>query len=90
YSQQKRAVVDDLADVINRLNELAEIAPLYVVESNHDLALDGWIRDNRFDVRKDPINARTYHALKLAYIDALDAGEFNVTAKLDLALKALA
>lgn len=90
YSQQNRAVMDDLADVIIRLNELAEIAPLYVVESNHDLALDGWVRDNRFDVRKDPLNSRTYHALKLAYIDALDAGEFNVTAKLDLALKALA
>lgn len=90
YAQGNRAVIDDLADVINHLNELAEIAPVYIVESNHDLALDSWLRDSKFDIRKDPVNARTYHALKLAYIDALDGGTFNATAKLDLALVALA
>lgn len=90
YQQQNRAVVDDLTDVINRLNELAGYGDVYVVESNHDLALDSWIRDTKFDIRKDPINARTYHALKLAYIDAMDENSFNDLAKMDLAFRGLA
>ncbi|AFB83991.1 DNA transfer protein [Vibrio phage pVp-1] len=90
YQMQDRAVIEDLADVINHLNALADIAPVFIVESNHDLALDSWLRDNKFDVRKDPKNARTYHALMLAYIEAMDNGTFNDLAKMDLAFAALA
>lgn len=90
YQMQDRAVIEDLTDVINHLNALAEYAPLFIVESNHDLALDSWLRDNKFDVRKDPKNARTYHALMLAYIEAMDNGTFNDLAKMDLAFAALA
>ncbi len=90
YQMQDRAVIEDLTDVINHLNALADIAPVFIVESNHDLALDSWLRDNRFDVRKDPKNARTYHALMLAYIEAMDNGTFNDLAKMDLAFAALA
>ncbi len=90
YQMQDRAVIDDLTDVINYLNQLAERAPVFIVESNHDLALDSWVRDNKFDVRKDPKNARTYHALMLAYIEAMDNGTLNDLAKMDLAFAALA
>lgn len=90
YQMQDRAVIDDLTDVINHLNAIAEYAPVFIVESNHDLALDSWVRDNKFDVRKDPKNARTYHALMLAYIEAMDNGELNDLAKMDLAFRALA
>ncbi|QIG60741.1 putative A1 protein [Vibrio phage VPT02] len=90
YQMQDRAVIEDLTDVINHLNALADIAPVFIVESNHDLALDSWLRDNKFDVRKDPKNARTYHALMLAYIEAMDNGTFNDLAKMDLAFAALA
>ncbi|AUG85022.1 DNA transfer protein [Vibrio phage Ceto] len=90
YQMQDRAVIEDLTDVINHLNALADIAPVFIVESNHDLALDSWLRDNKFDVRKDPKNARTYHALMLAYIEAMDNGTFDDLAKMDLAFAALA
>ncbi len=90
YQMQDRAVIEDLTEVINYLNQLAEHAPVFIVESNHDLALDSWLRDNKFDVRKDPKNARTYHALMLAYIEAMDNGSFNDLAKMDLAFAALA
>ncbi|QQO38523.1 putative A1 protein [Vibrio phage VPG01] len=90
YQMQDRAVIEDLTDVINYLNRLAEVAPVFIVESNHDLALDSWLRDNKFDVRKDPKNARTYHALMLAYIEAMDNGTFGDLAKMDLAFAALA
>lgn len=90
YQMQDRAVIDDLTDVIHKLNELAEVAPLFVVESNHDLAIDNWVRDNKFDVRKDPKNARTYHALMLAYIEAMDDNSFGDLAKMDLAFRGLA
>ena len=89
YQMQDRTVIDDLTDVINYLNRLAELAPVFIVESNHDLALDSWVRDNKFDVRKDPQNARTYHALMLAYIEAMDADELGDLAKMDLAFRAL-
>lgn len=90
YQMQNRTVIEDLTDVINYLNELAAIAPVFIVESNHDLALDSWVRDNKFDVRKDPQNARTYHALMLAYIEAMDNGELGDLAKMDLAFRGLA
>lgn len=89
YQMQDRQVLDDLRDVINYINKLAAIAPVYIVESNHDLALDRWLRDTRYDVRKDPKNARTFHALCLAYLESLDNGTFEDLAKLDLALLAL-
>lgn len=89
YSMQDRAVIDDFTDVINYLNKLAKIAPLFIVESNHDLAVDSWVRDNKYNVRKDPKNARTYYALMLAYIDAMDDGSFGDFAKMDLVFRAL-
>lgn len=89
YQMQERQVIDDLRDVIDHINEIATIAPVYIVESNHDLALDRWLRDTRYDVRKDPQNAHTFHALCLAYLESLDNGTFEDLAKLDLALLAL-
>lgn len=90
FAMQDRTVLDDLADVINYLNKLANEAPLFIVESNHDLAIHSWLVDNRYDVRKDAKNARTYHALMLAYIDSINDGCYGDFAKMDLCLKALA
>lgn len=88
YQMGTRAVVDDLTEVINYLNELATIAPVFVVESNHDLALDSWLDCPTYNADLDPINARTYYALKLATCDMIDNGD-DFTA-IDLACRTLA
>lgn len=90
YQMGQRAVIDDIADVVKHLNEVAKLASgkVYVVQSNHDLALDSWLASKYYDVKADPINAKTYYALKLAVLDMIDDGDDLV--KLDLAIQVLA
>ena len=47
----------------------------YIVESNHDLALESWLDSNDYDFKSDPINALTYLALQTYVYEQLEAGE---------------
>lgn len=88
YQQGTTAVVDELTQVVNQLNELAAIAPLYIVASNHDDALSRWLDCPHYSSDQDPINAKTYHFLKLAILEMIDeGGDLEI---LELALQQLA
>lgn len=77
-SQGDRTVADDLQDAINVLDEIQGAntnAVIYVVNSNHDRALDTWLDDPSVDPRKDAANLPLWCDLqKLRYQIAL-AGE---------------
>lgn len=76
YSMQNRAVIDDLTDVISRINELAAYCGnVYIVQSNHDLALDKWLDDGSYRPDQDPINAKLYYFLKFCILESIDNGE---------------
>jgi len=64
-----------VSDVLNRIGYAAECVGGYVeiVESNHDLALETWIKTT--DWRSDPINARVYLQVADAAVAAQEAGE---------------
>ena len=58
-SQGDRTVADDLRDAIAILDEINCANPysvIYVVNSNHDRALDTWLDDPSVDPRKDAAN----------------------------------
>lgn len=83
------SVKNDLVTVITQLNELAELTgKVYVVESNHNSALDSWLENNQYNPKQDPTNAKIYHLLNYAICEMIDAG-FDKPA-LELALTDMA
>lgn len=76
YEMGNRTVLEDLQDVAQTL---ADIAPLtdeiFVVASNHNLALDTWLDDNKYNPNKDPLNAKLYYLLKFALLEMMDNGD---------------
>lgn len=71
-----QTVEDDLITVSNTLVQLRNVVEngdLIVVYSNHDDALIRWLDCNKYDPRKDPVNAVTYHKLNAAvYADIIN------------------
>jgi hypothetical protein len=87
YRMKDRLVIDDLAAVINDLNVLAEIAPLYIVESNHHSALDNWLHDLGYSPKKDPRQAKLYYLLNYLVAESIDTG--NEKTALEIAFQEL-
>jgi len=80
YSSRDKQVIDDLRQVIDDLNELAWLAPVYVVESNHNSALDNWLHDTNYNPKRDPRQAKLYYLLNWLVCDAIDNGQDQATA----------
>jgi len=74
YATRDERVTNDLLQVITQLNELAEIAPVYVTESNHNSSLDIWLSDTSVKIDYDAHNAKIYHLIKWLVMDTLDDG----------------
>lgn len=75
YAVKDKQVIDDLLTVIQDLNQLAEIAPVYVVESNHNSALDNWLHDIGYNPKRDPRQAKIYYLLNYLVAESMDNGE---------------
>lgn len=75
YATRHESVENDLLQVINQLNELAELAPVYCTESNHNSAIDNWLNDTGVKIDYDSHNAKLYHLLKWLVMETLDSGE---------------
>lgn len=78
-------VASDLNTMSHVLDDISSHAARYygtvhIVESNHDLAIDTWLKN--VDWRYDPINAHTYLTLAQAKVAAIKDGEseFNTLA----------
>lgn len=82
-SQGDRTVADDLQDAIDVLDEIQGAHPdakVYVVNSNHDRALDTWLDDPSVDPRKDAANLPLWCDLqKLRYQIAMAGKALPVT-----------
>jgi hypothetical protein len=85
YVSRNESVENDLRQVINQLNELAAIVPVFVTESNHNSALDNWIHDTSLKIDYDSHNAKLYHLIKWLVMDSLDEGHHDKNA-LEVAL----
>lgn len=71
------SVIQDCNKVARLLDTLHPYADqIHVVESNHDLALDRWLKEA--DPKEDPTNAEFYHAMMYAYCQKVrSGGSFN-------------
>ena len=70
-----QTVLQDLTKVISQVNEIAETCnEVYIVESNHNSALDNWLDDSAYNPKNDPVNAKLYYLLNYALCEAIDAG----------------
>ena len=82
-SQGDRTVADDLRDAINVLDAIQWANPdavIYVVNSNHDRALDTWLDDPSVDPRKDAANLPLWCELqKMRYQIAMAGDALPVT-----------
>lgn len=87
YRMKDRLVIDDLKAVIIDLNRLAEIAPVFCVESNHSSAVDSWIHDIGYNPKRDPRQAKLYYLISYLVAESIDSGE-KMTA-LEVAFKNL-
>lgn len=81
FKHREGTVEDDIKDLTWHLNNLtaraATYSNIYIIESNHDLALERWLKES--DFKDDPINALFYLRCMTAYYEALEQGDnFNV------------
>ena len=75
YRTKDQSVFDDLAEVIRQLNAIADFTDvLYMVESNHNAAVDRWIGDRSFDPSSSPHNAAIYHLISWLVCQEIDEG----------------
>lgn len=69
-------VYDDISKAHNVLSDFYRpYAQGYVVESNHDLALEAWLDSNDYNFKTDTKNALTYLELQTAIYKSLSVGE---------------
>ena len=88
YATRNESVQNDLAQVIKQLNELAGVAEsVYITESNHNSALDHWIRDSGVKISNDSHNAKLYHLINWLVMDTIDSAENECNLALEIALK---
>ena len=81
YKTQDDSVLVDLERVITDINDLAAEVPLvYIVESNHNSALDNWLHDISYNPKRDPRQAKIYYLLNYLVCEAIDNGDDKATA----------
>jgi len=70
------SVLSDIKKASDLLSSLcSDNIKSHIVESNHDLALEGWLKNNLYDFRTDPQNATTYLELNLKLYNELKKGK---------------
>lgn len=70
-----KTVLQDLTTVITQTNRLADTCQdLYIVESNHNSALDNWLDDMKYQPKTDPQNAKLYYLINWAVCESIDNG----------------
>jgi hypothetical protein len=87
YVNGQDSVEDEIKLTANEMmNMTRDWCEMVVVNSNHDLALEKWLREG--DYRKDPVNALTFLQLQSAKYRAIKDGEEGFSI-LEYAIKSL-
>lgn len=74
YIEGKESVLDDIKQVADTLEMMKRDSTITViVESNHDLALQRWLKES--DYKSDPANSIPFLELQLATYKALESGD---------------
>ncbi len=78
YKHKKATIINELLQVVEYLNELSNYCgSVYVVESNHNSAIDTWLTSENTlkSIRYDTQNVKLYHLLSYLLCESIDSGE---------------
>lgn len=73
FTQGKESVEEEVERTCSILEDISRHAKVIVVESNHDLALERWLKEQ--DYRKDPVNAEFFLTMQLENYRTMKRGE---------------
>lgn len=74
FHSKQECVREEVANTVSLLEDMAQHpAEVVVVESNHDLALERWLKEQ--DYRKDPVNSIFFLEMQLENYKTMQRGE---------------
>lgn len=73
FTAKKESVEEEVLRTTEVLEAISYHGEAVVVESNHDLALERWLKEQ--DYRRDPVNAVFFLKLQLENYEAMERGE---------------
>ncbi|CAH9014372.1 putative homeodomain-like protein [Vibrio phage 249E41-1] len=74
FHQNKECVREEVGNTVSLLEDMTNHrAEVVVVESNHDLALERWLKEQ--DYRRDPVNAEFFLEMQLANYRTMKQGK---------------
>lgn len=80
YKNKAVSILDELKFIIGKVNEYAKICDIYIVESNHNAAVDIWLNNQQTaqNITYDTNNSKLFYLLKYLVCEAIDEGNsFN-------------
>ena len=73
----KESVQNDMMQVCEILDSSKrDFCKTIIVRSNHDTALDSWLVDNKYEPRKDAVNASFYYSMQVMAYACIEKGTF--------------
>lgn len=77
YKAKQTSIFDELKFIIECVNGYAEICDLYLVQSNHNAVIDGWLDSQTVasSIMFDTTNSKIFHLLKYLVCEAIDNNE---------------
>ena len=77
YKAKNTSIFDELKFIIERVNEYAGYCDIYLVQSNHNAVIDGWLdsQSTANSIMYDTVNSKLYHLMKYLVCEAIDYGE---------------
>lgn len=80
FFKEQECVREEVAGSVNILKEMSENGDVMVIESNHDLMLERWLKET--DYKTDPVNALFFLELQYNNYLAMSRGEKPQTFKM--------
>jgi len=76
-SRNHHSIINELKFIIERVNEYAEICDIYLVQSNHNAVIDGWLDSQQTanNIMFDTTNSKLFYLMKYLVCEAIDHGE---------------
>jgi len=77
YKMKETSIFNELKFIIERVNEYAEICDIYLVQSNHNAVIDGWLDSQQTanNIMFDTTNSKLFYLMKYLVCEAIDHGE---------------
>jgi hypothetical protein len=77
YKSKQTSIFNELKFIIECVNTYASICDIYLVQSNHNAVIDGWLNSQSTanTIMFDTTNSKLFHLLKYLVCEAIDNGD---------------